>query len=263
MNAAVLAKCKAADQPARDYAETVKIDALPLAYVEVDAHGIITRANRAAQALNHLACGELIGKMAWDLMATDEKDRSFAAFCSTLESDKEPAAVLRSLYDRSGQFRTYEIHRALARDGEGRPTGMHMVCVDVTEANRALEEATRASLRLKSVLDSMGEAVIVTDSIGFIQSVNPAAEMLLGWKAHELNGVSIEEGLPIVACHSGDSAELTFNLSLERAAKGIATVLDRERHEIRAAVGTSPIFDKETGSISGVVLVVRRLEKQV
>ena len=261
MNSVELAKGKAADQP-KTRARAIQqfsIDALPLAYVEVDAHGIIIRANRAAQALNHLACGELVGKMAWDLMATNEKDRSFASFCATLETGEEPAVVCRSLYDRSGKFRNYEIHRSLARDGEGRPTGMHMVCVDVTGAKKALEEATRMSVRLKSVLNSMDEAVIVTDSVGFIQNVNPAAEELLGWKAAELMGMSIEEGLPMVAYHSGDLTEMTFNLSLERSTKGMATVLDRERREIQAAVGTSPIFEGETGSTAGVVLVVRRL----
>jgi len=240
----------------------VHIDGLPLAYVEVDARGVITRANRAALALHHLGFGELIGKMAWDLVASDEKDMSFASFCSTLESGEEPAVVRRSLCDRTGKFRTYEIYRALARDREGNPTGMHMVCVDATEAKRDLEEARRTGLRLQSVFDSMGEAVMVTDSVGFICSVNPAAEALLGWKASELAGVSIEDGLPVVAYLSGDRTEMTFNLSLERAAKGIATILDRDRREINVEIETSPMFDKETGATSGVVLVVRKLEIQ-
>jgi PAS domain S-box-containing protein len=221
---------------------------------------VITRANRAALALHHLGFGELVGKMAWDLVAADEKDTSFASFCSTLESGEEPAVVRRSLCDRSGKFRTYEIYRALARDAGENPTGMHMICVDVTEAKKDLEEARRTGLQLQSVLDSMGEAVMVTDSVGFIRSVNPAAEALLGWKASELTGVSIEEGLPIVAYLSGDRTEMTFNLSLECAAKGIATVLDRDRRELHVGIGTSPIFDKETGSTSGVVLILRRLE---
>lgn len=41
------------------------IDELPLPYIEMDAAGIITRANRAALALYPREHGELIGRMAW------------------------------------------------------------------------------------------------------------------------------------------------------------------------------------------------------
>ena len=61
----------------------------------------------------------------------------------------------RSIFDRSGSFRTYEFHRSLIRDGDGKPAGMRMVCVDVTETARALEEARRARQWLESALASL------------------------------------------------------------------------------------------------------------
>ncbi len=239
---------------------TDSIDELPLPYVEVDSHGFITRANRASLALHHMECGQLVGKMAWDLMPTDEKDQSFAAYCTSLETGEGPAVVLRSLYDRSGQFHTYEIHRGLVRDADGNPAGMRMICVDVSEATKALEEARRTSAWLGSVLNSLCEAVIVTDAVGFIRSANPAAEALLGWRESELTGVAIEEGLPILAYLAGDRKELPFNRSLEGPTKGIATVQDRKGREIHVGIGTSPIVDKENGSTAGVVLLLRKLE---
>ena len=95
------------------------IDELPLPYIELDAHGVITRANRATLALHPLDRGELIGQIAWDLMAADEKEPELR--CLLLErwrQARQPAVVRRSLYDRSGQFRTYEMHRSLVRDDE-------------------------------------------------------------------------------------------------------------------------------------------------
>ena len=201
-----------------------------------------------------------MGKLAWNFMAADEKDPSFAAYCTTILTGETPAVVRRSLYDRSGQFRTYELHRNLVRDGDGNPAGMRMLFVDVTEAKQALEDALRTSMQLQSVMESMGEAVIVTDSVGFIRQVNPAAEELLGWKATELTGRLIEEGVPILAYLSGDRSELDFTLSLEGPSKGLATILDHGRREMHVELRTSPIFDKENGSTTGVVLVVRRLE---
>lgn len=236
------------------------IEELPLAYVEIDARGIITRANRRSLALHSLECGQLVGKMAWDLVAPDEKDPSFAAYCSSLETGAAAAVVRRSLYDRTGQFRTYDMHRSLVRDAGGNPAGMRMVCVDVTEAEKALEDARRKSDWLESVMDSIGEAIVVTDAVGFIRLVNPAAEGLLGRKAGELIGKPIEEGLPVVSYHSGERNELVFTMALESRSEGIATVLDRNRCEIKIGIDTSPISDRETGSTSGIVLLLHQLE---
>ena len=236
------------------------IEELPLPYVEIDARGIITRANRASLALHNLECGQLVGKLAWDLMAPDEKDTSFAAYCSSLQTGDAAAVVRRSLYDRTGQFRTYEMHRSLVRDAEGNPAGMRMLCVDVTEAKKALEDARRKSVWLESVMDSMSEAIVVTDAVGFIRSVNPAAEGLLGWKASELIGMPIEEGLPTPDYLPGSRTESPFNRALAGPLKGHVTVLDRHRRELKMEIRTSPIFERESGSTMGVVMVLRKLE---
>jgi PAS domain S-box-containing protein len=239
------------------------IEELPLPYVEIDARGVVTRANRASHELYPAECGQLVGLMAWKLVAPDEKDLSFAAYCTSIETGKVAAMVRRSLFDRSGQFRTYEMYRSLVRDAEGNPAGMRMVCVDVSAAEKEMAEVRSKSSWLESVMDSISEAILVTDAVGFIRSANPAAEALLGWKAAELSGMPIEEGLPIESYLSSDRTELPFTRSLEGATKGVATVLDRNRCEMKIEIKTSPIFDKETGSTAGVVLLLHRLENSV
>ncbi len=235
-------------------------DELPLPYLQMDASGMITRANRASLELHPAERGKLIGRTAWDMLAADEKDQSFAAYRSALESGEAPPVVRHSLYDRTGRFRTYEMHRNLVRDAEGNPAGMRMLCVDVTEAKEALESARRSSLRLENVMDSLCEAMVVTDAVGSILSANPAAELLLGWRADELKVMSIEEGVPIVAYLSGDYSELTFAMALAGQTKGIATILDRKGREVNVGISTSPIVDKESGSTTGVALLLRKLE---
>jgi len=245
---------------ALDPARVDPFDELPLPYIEIDAHGIVTRVNRATLALYNLGCGQLIGKVAWDMVAINEKDMSFAAYCSSLQPGEAPAIVRRSLFDRSGQFRCYEMHRNLVRDVHGNPAGMRMLCVDVTEAKKELEDARGVMLYLRSVLNSICEALVVTDSVGFIRSVNPAAEKLLGGEVSGLTGMAIEKGLPIMAYLSGEQTELTFAMLLEGPSNGVATILDRKGQEIRVAISTSPVFLEEKGSTMGVVLVLRKLE---
>lgn len=243
-------------------ASSALFDELPLPYLEMDAMGFVTRANRAALALHPMEQGDLIGRMAWDLMATDEKEQSCAAYLSAMESGEEPPVVLRSLYTRHGEFRIYEMYRNLIRDAKGRPAGMRIVCVDVTRAKRELEAAQKGRAWLESIMESVAEAVIVTDALGFIRSSNAAAETLLGWKARELTGKVIEKVLPLLHFDSVSGSPLNFTMELEGHCRGIATILDRERRELRVEIRTSPILENGTGYTIGVVTVLSRLEDQ-
>jgi PAS domain S-box-containing protein len=243
--------------------DAVAIDELPLPYMEIDEMGFITRANRATMDLHSLEHGALIGKMVWDLMMTDEKEPACAAYLSLMESGQEPETVMRSLFTRHGEFRTYELHRSLIRNAEGRSAGIRLIGVDVTMATRELDEARRKLLWLESMLTSAPDAVIVTDALGFIRAVNPAAEAMIGWREAELVGKGIEKGVPLLKYASCDGKRLSFNMALEGNSRGLATILGRDRRELEVEIATSPIVDKESGFTNGVLSVIRPVNTAV
>jgi PAS domain S-box-containing protein len=236
------------------------MDELPLAYIEIDAEGRIIRANRAAIALNHPEQGQLVGLTGWDLMAVDEKDFSHAAFSAHMASGDDPQVTLRSLFDRSGKFNTYQLHRSVMRDANGNPTGMRIVCVDVTEATKNLDEARHACQWLESAMGAVTDAMILTDILGVVRSINPAAEELAGYSAAELTGKIIEDVVPIIAYEPFDDAPLNRRAAIERRCKGIATLLNREHQRIKVDFSSSPIVDKDNNSVVGVVAVLRKID---
>ncbi len=240
---------------------TLNIDHLPLPYVEMDARGIITRANRATLALHHPEQGELIGKSAWDLLAIDEKNRSTAAFLSLMASGEDPPVICRSIFDCSGRFRAYEIHRTMIRTTGGRPVGMRMIFMDVTERKNALEEAERACQWLESALGSVADAIVLTDVLGLVLSANPAAEALLGFTVRELEGKTIEEAVPILEYRSLDGAVLDRRTAIEKSCKGVATLLVRNGGKLKVEISTSPILDKNNGCVSGVAAILRPMNE--
>ena len=243
--------------PARHpHAPSINIDELPLPFLEIDTQGIIIRANRAALALHHPDNGDLVGMLVWDMVAVDEKDFSSAASLAHMESGEEPPVVTRSIFDRSGSFRTYQLHRSLIRDAAGNPTGMRIVGVNVSEMTQALEEARRHSLRLMSVMDSLHEAVIVTDATGVITGMNPAAEELLGWKAAEMAGKIIEEAIHVRSIEDSGNSGITFVMWLASQCNGLSKLVNRHGREIVVRVWSSPVIDKTTGSVAGVVLML-------
>jgi len=172
-----------------------RLEELPLPYIELEAKGIIVRVNRAALNLHPSERGELIGRMAWELLAPEEMNSSHAAFTAIMESAEEPPTVLRALNTRSGEFRNFALYRNPIRDRENKPTGMRILCVDMTDALKELENAQHAELWVKSILDSLTDAVIVTDALGFIRDINTAAEELFNWTVSKIVGTSLDQEL--------------------------------------------------------------------
>jgi PAS domain S-box-containing protein len=237
------------------------LEELPVAYIELNAEALVIRANRAARTLYPHEQGEITGKFLFNLMPAAEKENSRAAFFKIIESGDSPPPIRRTIYTSSGEYRTFEVHRSLIRNAGGKPAGVRMVSFDVTEAQLAQQEAHQARQRLESVLASLSEAVIVTDVLGFVRTVNPAAEDLLGCKAGDLIGKMVEEGLPLLSYTSADHRPLTHRIALAGRTRGIATVLDRARRELRVEISTSPTVDTESGITTGVVNVLRRVEE--
>jgi PAS domain S-box-containing protein len=242
---------------------TLNIDHLPLPYMEMDATGIITRANRGALDMRHPGQGDLIGSSGWDMLAIDEKDLSSAAFLALMATGGEPPVIRRSIFDRSGRYRTYEVYRSMIRTPGGRPAGMRMIFMDVTESKLALEEAQLAYQWLDNAMHSATDAVILTDALGVIRSVNPAAERLSGWSATELTGMAIDEVLPVQARPGGGKAALSLQVMLELPCTGKAVVMTRQWKQIKVEISTSPILDKNNGSVSGVTAILHRAESLV
>ncbi len=235
-----------------------EIDEMSLAYLEVDADGLITRANRAALALHHPDHGDLLGKKGWDLMAFDEKVFSRAAFSAQMQSGMQPPVITRSIFDRSGSFHAYQLHRSLIRDAAGNPSGMSMVAVDVTEMTETLDEARRARQWLENAMAAVADAVVLTDILGVVRAVNPAAEKLFGFNSSELTGRVIEETVPMLDFQSDDGSPLNRRIVIERTCKGTATLVCRDHREVKVHITTSPVVDRGSSSVIGVVAFLRK-----
>lgn len=247
-------------RPMKDQEPQEIIDSLPVAYVEVNAEGIVVRANRAGRAMHAPETGETIGRHIWDLLPEDQREMSRRSFFTAMDSGDDPPLIRRSILNRDRAFHTHEMYRTIIRDPQWHPIGMRYVALDVTETEAAQKEEQNSRLWLESVVNSVVEAVLVTDSLGFIRNVNPAAEMLFGWSASELTGQQLEKRIPTLSLTAKDGKPLSFYMALDGPFKGAASVLDRSRTPLAVEITASPIVDKENGSTRGVVSIWRRLE---
>jgi PAS domain S-box-containing protein len=123
------------------------------------------------------------------------------------------------------------------------------------EAVRALRASER---RRESILRSIGDAVIATDSAGRVELLNPVAERLTGWSAAEARGRPLEEVFQIF---NEDTRQPVENPVARVVREGVVVGLAnhtllraRDGREIPIADTGAPIRD-EAGRVTGVVLV--------
>ena len=239
-----------------------EIDSLPLPFLEVDRRGVVICANRAAHALHHPGHGDLLGTVAWDMLAADERDRSHAEFLSHIQTGSDPPMIKCNIFARSGSFRTYQIHRNLIRDDAGTPCGMRMVAVEISEMVQAFEEQRRSLQWLENALLSLAEAVVLIDALGIIRSMNAAAESLSGFRAVACIGKTIEELSPMIHYEPLDGTVFSHLAAIERPCRGIATLLNRRQEQVEVELSTSPIIDRKSGSVAGIVAILRKLDRK-
>jgi diguanylate cyclase (GGDEF)-like protein/PAS domain S-box-containing protein len=135
----------------------------------------------------------------------------------------------------------------------------------VAAFNRILQTWTKREAALKDsqqnlaiTLNSIGEAVIATDSAGAITSMNPTAERLTDWPLADALGRPLSEVFHIINAQTRLPAPNPVQLVMERGeVVGLANhtaLLDRDGREYQISDSAAPIRNP-AGEILGVVLV--------
>lgn len=124
----------------------------------------------------------------------------------------------------------------------------------------AERERRRLEERHRITLQSIGDAVIVTDAEGRVEFLNPVAESLTGWPLAEARGKPLSRVFHIVNEETRQLVESPVQRVLkEGRVVGLANhtlLIARDGREFPIADSGAPVRDEE-GRITGVVLVFR------
>jgi two-component system sensor kinase FixL len=92
----------------------------------------------------------------------------------------------------------------------------------LADARRALEES---EAHLRSVLETVPDAIIVIDNQGLIQSFSPAAERLFGYTAADILGQNVKRLMPSPYQDEHDGYLDRYRRTGERRIIGIGRVV--------------------------------------
>jgi PAS domain S-box-containing protein len=227
--------------------------------------------NPAFERMTGYAADEAIGQTPRMLQGPETGRAVLDVVRSHLRAGKPLTQTTTVNYRKDGTPFWVEWNIAPVHDEDGIIRHWVSVQRDVTKQRR-LEAALRAREEYLSVtLNSIGDAVIATDSGGHITEMNAVAEQLTGWSRAEAEGRPLREILEIHNAKTGEPVRNPVAEVLEEGeAIGLAnhTVLTaRDGTERQIADSAAPIRTvgsngQVEGDLLGVVMVFRDVTTQ-
>ncbi len=170
------------DLPAENRILATLIEASPLAIVTFDPEGVVTMWNPAAERIFGWPAAEAVGKRLPFVPADKlEEFRGLRERAMGGEVFTEPELHRRRA---DGSPIIVSVSTSPLRGTDGKVYGIMSILMDVTR-QKASEES-RA--RLTIAVEQAGESILVTDTRGMIEYVNPAFERITGYGWNEIVG---------------------------------------------------------------------------
>ncbi len=172
------------------------VDSSDYAIVGNDLNGLVTSWNKAAEAMFGYAAGEIIGQPITRIVPLQGIDEEASIIDRIHRSEKiVPFETMRQCKD--GALIPVSLTVSPVRDDQGRLIGTSKIARDLTDMQRVHSDLERREALLRSILDTVPDALIVISSQGRINSFSAAAARLFGYGADEM--VSQDIGVLLVA----------------------------------------------------------------
>jgi PAS domain S-box-containing protein len=165
--------------------------------IVIDAQGRIEAFNRGAQQLFGYPESEVLGRNVSILMPSphhEEHDKYLERYLTTGEA--RIIGVGREVTGRTRDGTTFPVHLSV---GEMRIAGKRKftgVLRDLTRRVRLEGELGASEARWRAVVESAVDGIIVIDAHGRVETFNPAAERLFGYRADEVLGHNVDMLMP-------------------------------------------------------------------
>ena len=172
---------------------TALVSSAPVAVMTLDADGLVTRWNPAAERIFGWTESEVLG-FPYPVKSPDAGEIEAKRLRVIEGKNVEPYEAIR--FHKDGSRLNVLVNMGPLRSADGKINGVLGILVDLTRAKRA-EDALRRSERMAAEIVSTAlEGIIVTDATGMILEFNPAAEKIFGHTRVSIVGTNIAQLVP-------------------------------------------------------------------
>ena len=221
------------------------------ALVVLDPRGLVAAWNSGAQRIYGHGALEVIGKHISSLypaesIAEGQPAQALVAAARDGRHESEGTRVRRD----GSRFRASVVTAAI-RDARGTLTGYGELTRDVSARVQAAERMKASEARLKGIVDTAVDGMILIDSRGLIQMFNAACERMFGYAASEVLGRNVKLLMPPPFHGEHDAYLENYHRTGERKIIGIGREVvglrkDGSRFPMDLSVGEATADDQST-----------------
>ncbi|MDR9416839.1 MAG: PAS domain S-box protein [Gracilimonas sp.] len=106
----------------------------------------------------------------------------------TFEKGKQEVSLINRNIRKDGEVIYCEWYNSLLYDGEGNVKAIYSLTHDVTDRERALDNAKRSMMSYQDLFNSISDAIYLLDKNGVILEANEGLERTFGYKRQEVIG---------------------------------------------------------------------------
>jgi len=235
----------------------------PLGMLLVDGEGRCVYSNAACQQIIGLSSDQALGNAWSDCVHPDDRRRATLEWVQAMREGRPFQADVR-IQRPDARMVWARLHAATVQRGS-KPSAYLLMVEDISEQKAAediLREAEDALFQEKEraqvTLDSIGDAVLVTDLAGNVSYMNLEAENLTGWSCDDALGRPLTEVFHII---DGATSEVAQNPA-RRAVEEDRTVglelgcvlVRRDGSGVAIEDSAAPIHNRD-GTVAGAVIV--------
>lgn len=157
--------------------------------------GIVTDWNSAAETVFGYTAAEAIGKPLSMLLPPGQED-DISQILDRIKAGERVERYETRRRRKDGEIIDVSLTVSPVRDSAGRLLGAAKVARDITASKRYQVELEEREAHLRSVLDTISDAIIVIDDSGMMRSFSAAAERQFGYAAEEVIGHNVSILMP-------------------------------------------------------------------
>ncbi|MBN3876915.1 MULTISPECIES: PAS domain-containing protein [unclassified Nostoc] len=220
------------------------------------ADGTLTFVNQAFAVYFGRSAEELIGSRYEPIIFEEDRQR-VAQLIGSISVDN-PVVIVENRVVVASEVRWTQWHNRMLLDEQGCFIEFQSVGRDITTLKQIEEKLFQEKELAQVTLQSIGDAVITTDSFSRIQYLNPIAESLTGCTEASAQGLPLVEVFRIVHEITREPVQNPIDLALQSnrfvGLTNNAVLINQNNQEIAIENSAAPIRNRQ-GQIIGAVIV--------
>jgi two-component system sensor kinase FixL len=165
------------------------------AIIAKDLRGTILSWNQAAERMYGYSAGEIIGRNITVLVPDDYREE-LAGMMRRVAAGERIQHFETMRVTKAGDRREVSLMISPLRNGAGDIIGASTIARDITQRNSDVAQLRNSEARLRSIVESAVDGIIVIDATGIVEAFNQGAERLFGYGAYEVIGRNVSLLMP-------------------------------------------------------------------